>query len=161
MYSLPPLILLDEYENDWDLYIESVYQIFCEDLKYSNLKYNGQRIFLKRHPCYKGKEKSFWHITSEGKIEEQRLPSLRRCEKIRWIRFVIENSKEKYIKIWKNNRYGRVNICFAIENFEYIVVLGERVGYYVLLSAYPVERERKRQRFNQEYASYIKQNPPM
>jgi hypothetical protein len=161
MCKLPPLILFEEYENDWSKYIEAVYQIFCEDLKYSKLRYNNERVFLKRHPFYHGKEKSFWHLTSEGLIEDQRLPSLRRCERVRWIRFVIENSNKSFVKIWKNTRFNKLNVCFAIESFEYIVILGERSGYYVFLSAYPVERERKRERFREEYECYKKQNPPL
>lgn len=161
MYKLPSLILFEDYGNDWGLYVEAVYQIFCEDLKYSKLEYNGKRIFLKRHPFYQGKEKSFWHLTSEGRIEDQRLPSLRRCERIRWIRFVTENSNKNFVKVWKNTRFNKLNVCFAIQSFEYIVILGERSGYYVFLSAYPVERERKRKRFRKEYECYKKQNPPL
>ena len=84
---------------------------------------------------YKGKERAFWHLTSEGDVENERIPSLRRCERIRWIRFILENSEEGFVKKWSNKRKGREHICLALESFEYIVVLGQRKDYYLLLSA--------------------------
>lgn len=160
MQKLPSLILFEEYNNDWDLYIEVVYQIFCDDIKEFNLMYQGRKVVLKRHPIYLGKEKSFWHLTSEGKIEDQRVPSLRRCERIPWIKYIIENGDKDFIKVWRNFRYNRENICLATDLFEYVVILSKRDGYYLLLSAYPVERERKRERFKDEYEAYKKRNPP-
>lgn len=31
-----------------------------------------------------GKEATFWHMIQEGRIEEDRTPDIRRCERIRW-----------------------------------------------------------------------------
>jgi hypothetical protein len=159
MCKLPPLILFEEYENDWSKYVEAVYQIFCEDLKYSKLRYNNESVFLKRYPLYRGKEKAFWHFTSEGDVEEERIPSLRRCERIRCIRYIIENSGEEYVKEWRNKRKNREHICLALKSFEYIVVLGQRNGYCLLLSAYPIDYEWRRLKMCKEYEAYKKQNP--
>ncbi len=159
MYHLPPLILFEDYENNWKKYIEAVYEIFCEDLKYSPPLYNGLRVFLKKQPIYKGKEGAFWHLTSEGDVENERIPSLRRCERIRWIRFVFENSEDEFVKRWKNKRKGKEHICLALESFEYIVILGQRKGYYLLLSAYPIDYRWRREKMRKEWEMYEKQNP--
>ncbi|MNH30689.1 hypothetical protein D3C79_909980 [compost metagenome] len=46
----------------------------------------AKRLGLKRHPVIQGKEATFWHMISEGNDEAERLPDLRRCERIRWPR---------------------------------------------------------------------------
>ncbi len=159
MYNLPSLILFEDYENDWHKYIEAVYEIFCEELKYSPPLYKDLRVFLKRQPVYKGKERAFWHLTSEGDVEKERVPSLRRCERMRWIKFVLENSEEEFVRKWANKRKGREHICLALESFEYIVVLGRRKGYYLLLSAYPIDYKWRREKMRKECEMYEKQNP--
>jgi len=66
--------------------------------------FRGQILALKRHPVIQNKEATFWHLLSEGKIEENRLPDLRRCERIRWPRPIIERESDSRIKIWENKR---------------------------------------------------------
>jgi len=160
MNNLPDLILLEDYNNNWEQYIETIYRIFNQDIKSNQFKYKGKRISLKKHPCYKGKEKSFWHLTSLGDIEEERMPDIRRCERICWIRYIIDNRSKDFIKERKNIRNNKINICLALESFDYIVILGQRKDYFVLLSAYPIEHSWRRNKFEKEYNDYKKQESP-
>ena len=66
---LPELILLEEFEGDWDRYLEEVYNCFAIDFVDDKPAFEGVRLGLKRHPMYDNKEATFWHMISEGKDE--------------------------------------------------------------------------------------------
>src|SRR5438046_2616962 len=118
---LPPLVLMENYQYDWLQYLEALYECFYEDFILSKPCFEGKHLALKRYPIIKGKEATFWHIISEGGIEHERVPDLRRCERIRWPCAIINASG--LMKCWKSNRKGDERIVIALEDFSYIVVL--------------------------------------
>lgn len=154
---LPPLILMEEYQNNWDIYLEAIYYFFCEDFIHSKPKFEEKRFALKRYPVVKGKEATFWHLISEGKEEDERLPDIRRCERIRWPRPMIEAIKSKQVRCWKNKRKEEDRIVIALEDFSYVVVLADRGEYVLLWTAYCVEREHQRRKLRKEYEAFINQ----
>jgi hypothetical protein len=155
---LPPLVLLEECEGNWHQYLETIYQIFCQDFVYSKPNFEGKRFALKRHPVIMGKEATFWHIISEGKVEDERLPDLRRCERIRWPRPMIEAFRSSHIRWWKNKRKEEERIVIALDDFSYVVVLADRGDYVLLWTAYCVEQEHRRQKLRREYEAFFSIN---
>jgi len=156
---LPPLITLGSCSGDWTRYVEEVYAQFKRDFIDSRPVYQGTRLGLRKHPVVQGKETTFWHLISEGENEEERTPDLRRCECIAWVRPIIEQAgKRKDIKIWKQERSGKTNIAIALDDFSYIVFLGERTSdtgiYLIPLTAYPVERQKRRDKYRKEWEEY-------
>jgi hypothetical protein len=115
------------------------------------------KLAVKRYPLADdGKEVTFWHIISEGKTEDNRLPDLRRCERIRWPRPIIEHSEYPKIKLWENERRGEKRICIWFEEVEYLVVLAKRKDYILFWTAYPVLRDHRKKKLNKEYEEYLK-----
>lgn len=155
--NLPDLVEFNDYSG-WDEYVEVIYEIYCKEIKTKDLTYHGNRIALRRYPIYQNKDKGFWHLITEGDIEDQRNPDLRRCAHIRWIKYVIANVDSGEIKVWKNTRKGKSNICLATGDFSYLVVLGERKDYVLLLSAYPTPESYKKRKLNREYEEYLSKN---
>lgn len=155
--SLPPLVLMEDYQNDWHKYLEAIYRYFCQDFLSSNLDFEGKRFALKRHPMTKGKEATFWHIISEGPIEEERLPDFRRCERIRWPRAIIASHNSGLVKCWRNERKGDERVVIALEDFSYLVVLADRGDFVLLWTAFCVEREHMRRKYRKEYEGYMNQ----
>jgi hypothetical protein len=76
---LPPLVLFEDYQGNWDAYLEAIYGWFKQDFVDNKPVFQGQRIGLKRLPLSFGKEATFWHMNSEGDTEEDRIPDFRRC----------------------------------------------------------------------------------
>ena len=113
---------------------------------------------LKRHPIIQGKEATFWHMISEGNDEAERLPDLRRCERIRWPRPIIENTEDAALKVWRepNGSGHRVLIWFA--EAEYLVVLDERKDYILPWTAYPVEREHQQRKLEKRWERHSGEN---
>lgn len=79
--TIPNLIELDSYDGDYEQYENAVYKITFEN---NQFYFKGKRIAHKKHPLYKDKSGTFWHIISNGPQEETRLPDLRRYERIQW-----------------------------------------------------------------------------
>jgi hypothetical protein len=153
---LPELLYLRDYDRDWERYLQAVYSAFCTDFINGAPDFRGLRIALKRHPLTDGKEATFWHLISEGKTEEERLPDLRRCERIRWPRPIISHDTDPLIKVWENERNGEPRICLWLENQEYLVVLARRKGYILLWTAYLVTQDHQKRKLQKEYEAYKK-----
>ena len=107
---LPNLICLADYGGEWAQYIEAVYSAFRRDLIESQPRLRGRWVRCRRDPLYDGKEAAFWHCIQEGADDEQRIPNLRRCERIGWVRAVIDNADEPAILAWPTRR-GRCGGC--------------------------------------------------
>lgn len=152
---LPPLMCLEDYNGDWQQYLEAIYECFCEDFVWSKPTFHEKRFALKRHPELNGKEATFWHVISEGKIESERTPDLRRCERIRWLRPMIEALGDDRVRCWRNNRGScEDRILIALDDFSYVVVLADRGDYVLLWTAYCVEYEDRRLSLQNEYELY-------
>ncbi len=154
---LPSLVLMEDFQYDWNQYLEAIYQYFRQDFVTSTLYFEGKRFSLKRHPMIKGKEATFWHIITEGKEEDERLPDLRRCERIRWPRAMIMAHNSGLMKCWRNIRKGEERVVIALEDFSYVVVLADRGNYVLLWTAFCVERQHNRRKLRKEYEEYINQ----
>ncbi len=151
---LPPLVPLEEYGGNWDLYCGALYGIFHQHFIATEAAHDGMRVAIKRHPLLRGKEATFWHLISEGAVEDERLPDLRRCERIRWPRPMIEAPLGDKLRCWRNSRRGEERVVIAVGDFSYVVVLAVRRGYVILWTAYCVEREHRRRKLRAECGEY-------
>jgi hypothetical protein len=154
---IPALVLFDDYGGDWNKYLDAVYQFFKQDFVNNQPKFQGKRLGLKRYPIIQGKEATFWHLISEGKYEPDRLPDLRRCERIRWPRPIIESGEQApLLKVWENTRDGEKRICLwlSFDNEDYLVVLAKREGYLLLWTSYPVIQAHTKRKLQKEYDAY-------
>lgn len=161
---LPDLIPFSRYGN-WGAFLDAIHERFLDDFVRSKPTWPGKRFNLKRHPEYDGKSATFWHIISEGPIEDERMPDLRRCEQIAWPRAIITafpNRKPREgdrMVWWKNQRKGESRILLALTDFSYLVVMADRGSYIMLWTAYPVEKEHQRRKLRRDFEDYWN-NPP-
>lgn len=153
---LPSLVLLEDSKGDWNEYLNILYEIFKSDFVNSQCKYRGIKIALKKHPQINDKEATFWHLISEGEKEDDRTPDLRRCERIRWPKPIIEKVPDEEIKVWQNKRGSETRLCIWLENAEYIVILAERKNYLLLWTAYTVTTNHRKRKLLKEYKSTLK-----
>ncbi len=153
---LPPLVLLEENDGDWNKYLTLIYSYFKSDFIDSHCNYRGIKIAIKRHPQIDDKEATFWHLITEGDNETERTPDLRRCERIRWSKPLIEKVPDETIKIWQNKRRNETRLCLWLEAAEYIVILAERKNYLLLWTAYTVTESHRKRKLQKEYESTLK-----
>jgi hypothetical protein len=154
---LPPLVLFENHGGNWDAYLDAIYAWFKQDFIDSKPIFQGRRLGLKKHPLTDGKEATFWHMIQSGEVEDDRLPDLRRCERIRWPRPIIEHSDDgDSVKVWKNQRGDQQRICLWFEAESYLVVLAERESYILPWTAYFVEEKHRKRKLQREYEEYCK-----
>lgn len=151
---LPDMIFFKDYQGDWNRYLEALYSIFVADFVTTKPVYRGVRLGMKRYPMSQGKEATFWHMTSTGDTEEDRLTDFRRCERIRWPKPIIEHSTEQEIKVWREPRSGEQRIHLWFEAESYLVVLAERRDFILPWTAYPVFQHHQKAKLNKRWEKY-------
>ncbi|KZN15316.1 hypothetical protein [Marinomonas sp. TW1] len=148
---LPDLVLFNDYDGDWNRYLNAIYTYFKADFVISKPIFRGVRLGLKRYPEYDGKSATFWHMTSTGDDESERIPDFRRCERIRWPKPIIENDQHSSLKVWAELKGKNKRIHIWYEQEGYLVVLDDRGDYILPWTAFYVEREHERRKYNKRW----------
>jgi hypothetical protein len=153
---LPPLITLDDFGGDWWAYKEACYDCYCQDFVYDNPSFEGKPVRTISDPMREGKEESFWHVV-EGRTGDSQEQCLMRCERITWIRSIIEATSSGNVKCWRvrrtspGKRRAQKRIQIALEDFSFVVVLVDRGYFVLLLTAYPLNKAQQRRRLKKDF----------
>jgi hypothetical protein len=148
---LPPLVRLDDFGGDWQRYLDALYEIFRRDFIEATPYFWDVPCYCKREDKHAGKERTFWHVISEGLAEEERLPDLRRCERIAWPRVLIQRISTADVLSWRSSRQKGERIVVSLPDFSYVVILDERKSHLILWTAYPVDHAHWRSKLRKEY----------
>jgi hypothetical protein len=140
---------LNDHGGNWTNYIDAVYAHFRKDFIHDAPYFRGRPVRLKRHPMLHDKEATFWHCVSTGPVEAERLPDLRRAERILWIRACIEHKDE--LKVWSEWKGKEERVHLWLKEEGYLLVLAIRKGYAVLWTAFFVEHEHQRRKYDRRY----------
>lgn len=154
--TFPELIDFSEYGGNFKDYLNAVYAVFHTDFIKAHPQYEGLNVSVRKYPEVDGMHRTFYHITHEGEDEANRQPDIRRMERIRFPKFVIENKQHPEILIWKNKRGKDERIVLFNEDESYVVILTDREKYYLFITAYLVEKEHRKKKLIKEYEAYIK-----
>lgn len=160
---LPPLVLQSQYvcgdaQSSWNAYEDALYGIFLKDFIQTRLCFNDKKINIRKHPITDGREEAFYHIICQDYHgNHDRLPDLRRCERIRWPRAIIEyvdafsEMLEDDILVWKKTFKNNDRIHFLLEKERYLVVLEERESYCLLITAFYIQEDHTLRKKLKEY----------
>jgi len=152
---LPALVLLQHYGGDWTRYINEGFAVFHRDFIQSQPRFRGSPVRVGKQ-IIEGKERTFWHVTSEGSVETDRTPSLRRCERIRWLRALIDHEGHPAILSWPQKRGRHRRHVLWLKDWQFAIVLEQRPGCWWLWTAYPTDRRPTQQKLMQEYDAWRK-----
>lgn len=163
--------------NPWteDTY-EMLYEIFCRDIRDYDLRYIGNNVWI-FPDTEDGKERIFWHLTTrsgerkkiprrkrkfypEGQTysETERLPDLRRCERLPWVKPLIEHPSEPEALVW-DYKEGDLTIktYIWIKDNDFVVIMKKYPnGKRRLITSFYVDKSFKRRDFERKYANRIK-----
>ncbi|GBH26075.1 hypothetical protein BvRS1_31240 [Burkholderia vietnamiensis] len=143
---MPPDLI--SFGGDWASYEELVYARYHADIVEGRPYLWGKRVAARFNPQTKGKGFSFWHVVSEGPVEDERTPDLHRCARIGWIAWVILSSDSClhgfswWISERTTKRGRKENLVLWAEEHDYVVVVEPKPDYVLLVSAYPVTERR-------------------
>lgn len=137
--KLPEIITLEEFGGDYHAFIDAVYDVFFRDFIRHKALFGSNELNLRFKPLQQNRAYAFYHMTHTGEDEDNRIPDLRRCERMPWARPTIEQCEALGLKFWEQNRRGESRICIWLEAEEdehYFVVLAVRKTYVMLLTAF-------------------------
>ena len=155
-FVLPDLVFFEEYCGNFALYNEAVYAVFKNDFVKNRPVFQNKKLGLKAHPLIDGKEYTYYHFTHVGNVEAERIPDMRRMERIGFPKPMIDFSDDENLKVWRNKRGTRARILILHEIERYLVVLEDRKNYILPWTAYLIEDESRLQRLLVEYQNYVK-----
>lgn len=155
--SQPPDLL--PFNGDWDTYEDKLYKAFLDSFVHNQVSFQGWRVSTQYRPETRGKGFSFWHVISEAadkknRNEDDRIPDFRRCERIFWIRWVIENAGQDGFIWWENERWGNTHVVIWAKAHDFAVILAKRKDYYVLKTAYAGIKRHQREAFERESSEF-------
>jgi hypothetical protein len=160
--------------NPWttDTY-KALYAIFRRDFVDSRPYYRGSEVW---HFPEKddGKEVLFWHLTTREHKPEPvprrmrryaasisrpsgRYPDLRRCERLPWVRPMIENSLQPEVLAWDYREGdGDIHTYVWLKDRDFVVIMKKyRNGRRRLITSFYVDEDYKRRDFERKYAERI------
>lgn len=158
---LPAALVYNDFKGDWSKFLSAVYAVFERDFKNSKPTYQKLPVSYDAK-LEDGKEAVFWHLICRDDIKtNNRELDLRRCERMPWLRPIIEHSTDSTISIWKNRRQRKTSVLIWLEALDYLVVLVEKTKYMILVTAYCTDIKSKRNKLIKERNEYYKmQKPP-
>ena len=147
--TLPELMPIYDYEAT--TYLDEVYRVFVSEIVDGGLTFLELPIKCPWHPAHDDKHFSFWHTISNNDAtqrEEDRIPDVLRCERIRWISYVIKNANDRQ-KVWcweklvRTSRGKQTHIVLYYHEKQYLVVLRKKSNRLELVTAYVRKNHQK------------------
>lgn len=146
-------------------YHDRAYKVFKDEIIDGNLIFKGKEVKTREFPVVDNKVQSFFHIISEENKKgiKVRLYKPERIRRIPYISEMIKNYNEcqncndicSKIKIWVAPYKGKIfRTKIFLEDEDYIIILEERKDYYLLISAYVVDRPDRKKDLLKEYNIY-------
>lgn len=136
---------------------ELLYNLFEKDFKDSQPCYRGHTIWF--FPDKEdGKELIFWHLTSrKDKQNGERLPDLRRSERLPWARPMLDNFIEPEVLDWDYEEDdGDIHTYVWLKDYDYLMILKKyRDGGRRLVTSYWVEYDNFKRKLEKKYRNRI------
>lgn len=160
---LEPLVQLEDFNGDAEAYIAHLFSIFTRDFITTAPTFRGKRI-LHDKTDDAGKPQAFTHITTEENLQtKQRELCLRRCERIAWIKAVVENADDPRVLVWekeqKTSQRRATRTFLFLENEDFLVILQEIKWGHFLITAIYVDNPNQKRKHRKAYEAYKKANP--
>jgi len=153
--TAPPDLI--PFDGDWASYEDEVYEAFLDSFVRPDVGFKGTRVSARYRPPTKGKAYCFWHLIStapdqRNRNESDRIPDIRRCERIRWVAWAVERASigAPGFSWWENRRKNSRRVVIWSEEHDYAVILEARSDYYLLITAYAGIKPHQRRRFKEE-----------
>lgn len=151
---LPGLLDYPDWGN-YDIYELELYEIFRALYVTKKKKFKSIKLQFRKHPLFKGKEESFYHMTCKGDSFDERLPDPERIIRIKWPDAFFDNyvcnelccqTKPKY---WVKKYKGKNRHKILHKN--YIVILEERDSYFLFITAFYITQKYYLKGLEKEY----------
>lgn len=152
---LPPMAEVNPWTAET---FDILYSIFKRDFKDSQPVYQGRPVWFFPE-MEDGREVIFWHMTSEkDKNTGERLPDLRRSERLPWARPMIDNPGQPEVLAFDYlESDGDNNTYVWVKDHDFVVLMKRyRDGRRRLLTSFYVKYENYRGKLQRKYVRRVK-----
>jgi hypothetical protein len=147
---LPELFPVNPWTSDT---FEALYHIFKKDFIDSQPMYLGFSVWFFPEKD-DGKEVIFWHLTSRNdKKTGERLPDLRRSERLPWVRSIIDQTDRPEILAWDYiEGDGIIKTYIWLQDFDFVVIMKKYPnGRRRLITSFWLEYTHKKEKLRKKY----------
>lgn len=157
----------------WNDYLNEIYEVFKKDFIYNKPFFEGKIVNFRKAPLDGNYEHTFIHLTHRDVNHNSlnpndRIPDLRRAERIGWNRAIIENyicnhtckdcNKVLYFEeYYKNN----IRTYLLFKDVKFLVIIEKREKYNLLITGYYIEYENAMRKYVKKYEKYKQQKTPL
>jgi hypothetical protein len=134
-----------------------LYDIFTRDFKQSRPSLDGYEVWFFPE-LEDGIEKIFWHLTHrDNDAAGERLPDTQRCEKLPWVRCILENVARPEVLFWDYvESDGSTHTYAWLRDYDFVVILKKyRRGIRRLLTAFHIDHESYRRNLRSKYEKRV------
>jgi len=140
--------------NPWNTNTyDQLYDVFCRSLKITRPVYRGHEVWFFPE-MEDGREKVFWHLTTrEDRASGERLPDLRRSERLPWVRPMLDQSNQPEILDWDHDEGdGTIKTYVWLRNFDFVVIMKKYPdGGRRLVTSFWIEYGNTRRKMQRKY----------
>lgn len=147
---LPDLFPVNPWEHDT---YDALYRLFRRDFVESQPVYQGHTVWFFPE-IEDGKEQIFWHLTSRNDKETgERLPDLRRSERLPWVRSMLDQAQRPEVLAWDHEEGdGTIKTYVWLENYDFVVIMKKYPdGRRRLITAFWVEYSNAKRKLRKKY----------
>lgn len=156
---LSPIVKLEDFDGNVQSYLEHIFSIFKNDFIDNRPSFQGRGVLHDRKDD-NGRPQGFVHITTEENHNSgERELCLRRCERIGWIKLIIENSHDPVVLVWvkelhsPKRKWVKRTFLF-LEKESFLVILEEiKYGFYMITAIY-VDSEKQKEKHLRDHKRY-------
>lgn len=169
---LPDIVECKNF-NEWNKYLEEIYEIFKKDFVENRPNFEGKIVNYRTAPKDGKYEHAFIHLTHKDELHNSnnpndRIPDPRRAERLSWNRAIIENFKcdencDDCNKVLYFEEYYKNNIraYLLFKDVNFIVIIEKREKYNLLITGYYIEYDNMMEKYIKKYERYKKQKTPL
>jgi hypothetical protein len=151
---LPPLHCVSPWTAST---YDDLYVVFSNAIKGGKLIYMGSVVW--HFPEMEdGKEKIFWHLTSrDNKIAKDRLPDLRRSERLPWVKPILAECPHAEVLHWDFQEGDKdIRSYVWLKDRDFIIVMKKYPdGRRRLITSFWIDQEHKRRKLEGKYKNRI------
>ncbi len=157
--QMPPLVSFANCDGDEDKIIQTAYEVFYQELLVALPKWRGQYVRILLQPTWRNKyEEGFKHCITAGDSNARELDMLR-CERIRWIRAIIEADGHPSIDYFEVFTKGELRKHLWY-NEEFLVVLAKRGAYHQFVTTFVTNWPRSKEEKRKQRDEWRRKNAP-
>lgn len=169
---LPPKIKLEDFDGEWTKYYQKLYDKFVEDFITKPPYFDKKVVNIRVNPKQNNFEHAFVHLTCEtmkdGITLNDRIPDIRRCERIGWNKAIITNypcnnncQNCKKILYYEEYYKNTIRITLLFYDTRFKVVLEKRKNYYLLITGYYINYDFRLNKELKKVVEFSKQKTPL